>query len=130
MPAAEDALRADIEAARSPPLPPARSTTSSAARRAERRYTAPSYEFSADGRSFSIPGYNPVETYETTLANFGLSRRAKPASVEQLLAWASEPLATVEVIAVMQSDPAKTRAELARAATPIPAGADFYWTAR
>ena len=30
----------------------------------------------------------------------------------------------------MQADPAKTRAALAGAATPIPAGADFYWTTR
>jgi hypothetical protein len=51
-------------------------------------------------------------------------------SVEQLLAWAPEPLATVEVVAIMQADPAKTRAALAASATPIPAGADFYWTAR
>ena len=79
-------------------------------------------------RSFSIPGHNPIEVYEAALANFGLSRRAAPESVEQLLAWASEPLATVEVIAIMQTDPAKTRAALARPATPIPAGADFYWT--
>jgi hypothetical protein len=30
----------------------------------------------------------------------------------------------------MGTDPAKTRAALARASTPIAAGADFYWTAR
>jgi hypothetical protein len=47
-----------------------------------------------------------------------------------VLAWAPEPLATVEVIAIMGTDPAKTRAALASAAAPIPAGADFYWTAR
>jgi hypothetical protein len=128
MPAVEDALRADIEAARSP-TPAARLLNHKlGGPDAERRYTAPSYELSSDGHTFSIPGYNPVEVYETAVANFGLSRRAKPESVEQLLAWASEPLATVEVIAIMQADPAKTRAALARAATPIPAGADFYWT--
>ena len=75
-----------------------------------------------------IPGYNPAEVYETAFANFGLTRRAKPESVEALLAWADEPLATVEVIAVMRTDPAKTRAALTKAARPIPAGADFYWT--
>ena len=131
MPAVEDALRADIEAARSP---------SPAARRLdhklggpphERRYTAPSYELStADGRTFAIPGFNPIEVYEAAMANFGLTRRAKPESVEQVLSWATEPLATVEIIAIMQTDPAKTRAALTRAATPIPAGADFYWPAR
>jgi predicted DsbA family dithiol-disulfide isomerase len=128
MPAVEDALRTDIEAARAP---------SAAARRLEyklggppheRRYTAPSFELSSDGRTFSIPGYNPIEVYETALSNLGLTRRAAPESVEQLLAWASEPLATVEIIAIMQGDAAKTRAALASAATPIAAGADFYWT--
>ena len=113
MPAVEDALRADIEAARSP-SPAARALDHKLGGPAhERRYTAPSYELSSEGRTFSIPGYNPVEVYETALANFGLTRRAKPESVEQVLAWASEPLATVEVIAIMQADPAKTRAALA-----------------
>ena len=129
-PAVEDALRADIEAARSPSPAARRLSHKLGGPEHERRYTAPSYELSAEGRTFSIPGYNPVEVYETALANFGLTRRSKPTSVEQVLAWAPEPLATVEVIAIMQTDPAKTRAALARAGTPIPAGADFYWTAR
>ena len=130
MPAVEDALRADIQAARSP-SPAARALDDKlSGPPQERRYTAPSYELGADGRTFAIPGFNPVEAYEVALANLGLSRRAKPEYVEQLLAWSSEPLATVEVIAIMQADPAKTRAALAAAATPIPAGADFYWTAR
>ncbi|WP_028066114.1 DsbA family protein [Solirubrobacter soli] len=129
MPAVEDALRADIEAARSPSPAARRLDHKLGGPEHERRYTAPSYEITADGRTFSIPGYNPIEVYETALANLGLARRAKPESVEQVLAWAPEPLATVEVIAIMQADPAKTRAALARAGTPIPAGADFYWTA-
>ena len=76
MPAVEDALRADIEAARSP-TPAARRLDHKLGGPAhERRYTAPSYELASDGRTFSIPGYNPVEVYETALANFGLTRRA------------------------------------------------------
>jgi predicted DsbA family dithiol-disulfide isomerase len=123
-PAVEDALRADIEAARSP-VPAARALDHKlGGPSSERRYTAPSYLLG----EFTIPGFNPVEVYETALANLGLTRRAKPESVQQLLKWAGEPLATVEVIAIMQADPAKVRAELARAATPLPAGADFYWT--
>jgi 2-hydroxychromene-2-carboxylate isomerase len=125
-PAVEDALRADIEAARSP-APAARALDHKLGGPShERRYTAPSYLLG----DFVIPGFNPVEAYESALANLGLTRRVKPESVEQLLKWASEPLATVEVIAVMQADPAKVRAELARAATPLPAGADFYWALR
>ena len=97
MPAVEDALRADIEAARSP-TPAARRLDHKLGGPAhERRYTAPSYELSCDGRTFSIPGYNPFEVYETALANLGLDRRPTPESVEQVLAWATEPLATVEV---------------------------------
>jgi hypothetical protein len=129
-PAVEDALRADIEAARAPSRAARALDHKLGGPRHERRYTAPSYELSADGRAFSIPGFNPVEAYEAALANFGLTRRARPESVVQLLTWASEPLATVEVTAVMQADPAKVRAELARDATPLPAGADFYWTLR
>ena len=104
MPAVEDALRADIEAARSPSPAARRLDHKLGGPASERRYTAPSYELSADGRSFAIPGFNPIEAYEAALANFGLSRRAKPESVERLLAWAGEPLATVEVIAIMQTD--------------------------
>lgn len=127
-PAVEDALAADIAAARSP-SPAARLLDHKlGGPPSERRYTAPSYELAANGREFSIPGYNPPEVYETALANLGLKRRAKPESVEQLLAWTSEPLATMEVVAIMQTDPAKVRTALARAAQPIPAGADFYWT--
>jgi 2-hydroxychromene-2-carboxylate isomerase len=128
MPAVEDALRADIEAARSPSPAARRLDHKLGGPAQERRYTAPSYELASEGRTFTIPGYNPVEVYEAALANFGLSRRAKPESVEQVLKWATEPLATVEVIEVMQADAAKTRAALARAAVPIPAGADVYWS--
>jgi 2-hydroxychromene-2-carboxylate isomerase len=127
-PAVEEALRADIEAARSPSPAAQRLDHKLGGPAEERRYTAPSYELASDGRTFSIPGYSPIEAYEAALGNFGLSRRAEPESVEHVLKWASEPLATVEVIAIMRADPAKTRAALARVATPIPAGADFYWT--
>ncbi len=130
MPAVEDALRADIEAARSPSPAARRLDHKLGGPKHQRRYTAPSYELASEGRTFSIPGYNPIEVYETALANLGLTRRAAPESVEQVLAWAPEPLSTVEVIAIMQGDPAKTRAALARAGRPTPAGADFYWSAR
>ena len=73
---------------------------------------------------------NPVEAYETAIANLApeLERRPKPASVEELLAWAGEPLATAEVSLVTQLRPAKTRTALSRVARAHPAGADFYWT--
>ena len=77
-----------------------------------------------------IPGFNPIEAYETAIANLApeLPRRPKPARVEDVLAWAGEPLATAEVALVMQLDLEKTRAALTQVATPHAAGADFYWT--
>jgi 2-hydroxychromene-2-carboxylate isomerase len=100
--------------------------------RSERRYTAPSYEIRRTDRevSASIPGFNPAEAYETAIANLApeLTRRPTPSSVEELLAWAGEPLATAEIAAVTLLDPPKARAALSRVARAIPSGADCYWT--
>jgi predicted DsbA family dithiol-disulfide isomerase len=97
-----------------------------------RRYTAPSYELASPERgcTASVPGFNPVEAYEAAIANLApdLVRRPVPASVEELLAWAGEPLATAEVAAVAQLDLVRARVALGRVARPIPAGADCYWT--
>jgi hypothetical protein len=128
----EQALQGDIAAARAP-LPAARALDHKlGGPREQRRYTAPSYEIaSADGRIATVvPGFNPVEVYETAIANLApeLERRPKPASVEELLAWAGEPLATAEVSLVAQLGPATTRAALSRVARAHPAGADLYWT--
>ena len=131
MPAVEDALRADIDA-RALPSPAARALDHKLGGPPhERRYTAPSYELSADGRTFAIPGFNPVEAYEAALANFGLTRRAKPESVEQLLAWASRAAGHGRGD---RDHAGRSGQDCApswpASATPIPAGADFYWTAR
>jgi 2-hydroxychromene-2-carboxylate isomerase len=126
----EEALQADIEAARTP-HPPARALDHKlGGPRERRRYTAPSYELTRDdGARSVVPGFNPVETYEAAIANLApeLVRRPKPVSIEELLAWADEPLATAEVALVGQLDLQKTRAALSRVATPLAAGADFYW---
>ncbi|CAN5395248.1 hypothetical protein BH10ACT11_BH10ACT11_05460 [soil metagenome] len=126
----EAELEADIEAARSP---------SEAARALDhklggpagrRRLTAPSYEFAyADRTALSVPGFTPVEAYEAAIANLAprLERRAKPSSVAELLEWAGEPLATAEVVAIMQRSEPGIRAELAASAVADPAGADMYW---
>jgi predicted DsbA family dithiol-disulfide isomerase len=129
----EAALQADIAAARSP-LRAARALDHKlGGPRAQRRYTAPSYEIStADGAVSAVPGFNPVEVYETAIANLApeLVRRPKPASVEELLAWADHPLATAEVSLVAQLGLVQTRAALSRVARAEPAGADLYWTLR
>jgi 2-hydroxychromene-2-carboxylate isomerase len=126
----EEALEADAAAARAP-SPAARALDHKlGGPRSQRRYTAPSYELVCDGRTASIPGFNPVEAYEAAIANLApeLERRPRPERVEDLLAWAGEPLATAEVALVAQLDPRDARAALARVARPVAAGADFYWT--
>jgi hypothetical protein len=125
----EQALRDDIAAARNPP-PEARALDHKLGGPTdERRYTAPSVELRAGQRLVAIPGFNPVEAYETAIASLApqLERRPKPESVEELLAWAGEPLATSEIVLVTQLGPAVARATLARVARVIPAGADCYW---
>ncbi len=129
---AEQALREDIAAAR-PPGPAARALEHKLGGPPEqRRYTAPSYELrrTDGGGQIIIPGFNPIETYEAAIANLApeLVRRAKPESVEELLAWAGEPLATAEVAAVAQLDLTEARAALDGVGRPLPAGADQYWT--
>jgi 2-hydroxychromene-2-carboxylate isomerase len=127
----ELALEADIEAARSPTREARALDHKLGGPRERRRYTAPSYEITRapDGPTVTVPGFNPVEAYETAIANLApeLERRPKPAHVTELLAWAREPLATAEVAAVAQLSPAKARVALGQVARPIPAGADFYW---
>ena len=126
------ALGADITAARRPAPAADALDHKLGGPREERRYTAPSYEIvrPEDGVTAVVPGFNPVEAYEVAIANLapGVERRAAPASVEELLAWAGEPLATAEVAAVMQIDATEARAALSAVAVPDAAGADFYWT--
>jgi hypothetical protein len=128
----EEALQADIRAARSP-SPAARSLDHKlGGPRGERRYTAPSYELRrADGLTFVLPGFNPIEAYEAAIANLepDLPRRPAPASVSEVLAWADEPLATAEIALVAGLDIETARADLRAVAAPQPAGADCYWAA-
>jgi predicted DsbA family dithiol-disulfide isomerase len=118
-----EALEADAAAARSP-SPAARALSHKLG--AGGRYTAPSYVIG----DVAVPGFNPVEVYETAIANAApeLPRRARPSSAAELLAWAGEPLATAEVVMVMAAPEPIVRAELARAARFTPAGADGYWS--
>jgi hypothetical protein len=98
------------------------------------RYTAPSLLFTRtrDGQAIEAPGFQPSLVYEVAIANLEpeLARRPAPESVEQLLAWAGEPLATQEVAEVMGIGADEAREALA-AATGVaqhPAGTDAFWT--
>jgi predicted DsbA family dithiol-disulfide isomerase len=128
----DEALAADMRAARAPATA-LRSTLPHKLRgRAGRfRYSAPSYTFVRPdgGGTFLLPGFNAVEAYEAAIANLApeLERRPKPETVEKLLEWADEPLATAEVALIMQMDVVDVRNSLARVAAAVPAGADFYW---
>jgi hypothetical protein len=131
-PEVEQAMQADIDASRRP-TPAARALDHKlGGPREQRRYTAPSYEIARPGHgsALSVPGFNPYEAYEVAIANLApeIQRRPKPESVSELLAWADAPLASAEVAAIAQLDPAQARAECSRVARPIAAGADFYWT--
>jgi predicted DsbA family dithiol-disulfide isomerase len=120
------ALEADAAAAREP-TPAARALDHKLGGPAgRRRYTAPSYII--DG--YAVPGFNPVEAYETAIANRApqLARRPRPESVRELLEWADEPLATAEIALVMQSSRDEVREALTSFAAWQPAGADGYWT--
>jgi len=121
-----EALEADAAAARDP-LPAARALDHKlGGPPGERRYTAPSYVIGGH----VVPGFNPVEVYETAIANAApeLPRRPRPESVRELLAWAGTPLATAEVAAVMGTDRDAAREALATEACEHAAGADAYWT--
>src|SRR3954470_23639064 len=91
-----------------------------------RRDPAPSYVIGG----LAVPGFNPIEAYEAAVANAApdLPRRPRPASVEELLAWAAEPLATAEVALVMGLGIEDRRAPLRAVARLEPAGADGYWS--
>jgi predicted DsbA family dithiol-disulfide isomerase len=140
-PEVEAALREDMRAARSP-SPASRAQDYKLGGPAEeRRYTCPSYELErttpapADwptAERVDLPGYRPVEAYETAIANLApeLVRRPDPESVEAVLAWAGMPLATAEVAMVADRDVDDVREELSRVAAFEPVGGDGYWTPR
>ena len=154
-PEVEAALQADMRAARSPSpasraqelgglRPPSPDASQSVYPPCTgpgdgRRYTCPSYELlrttepPADwptARRVDLPGFRPVEAYEAAIANLApeLTRRPDPETPAEVLAWAGVPLATVEVAAVMDREPADVRGELARSARFEPVGVDGYWS--
>jgi predicted DsbA family dithiol-disulfide isomerase len=138
-PEVEAALRTDMRAARSPSPASRAQDYKLGGPDEERRYTCPSYELLRGtepppdwptAMRVDLPGFRPVEAYEAAIANLApeLTRRADPESPAEVLAWAGVPLATAEVAAVMDREPADVRGELARAARFEPVGVDGYWS--
>ena len=128
------ALEADAAAARSPSARARALDHRLSGPRQERRYSAPSYELRLpDGAATAtVPGFNPVETYEIAFANLepGLIRRPPPTDVRELIRWAAEPLATAEIAAVMRIGLDAARDRLEGVAQRTTAGADAYWSPR
>jgi predicted DsbA family dithiol-disulfide isomerase len=126
------ALDAEIKAARMPTRAARALDHKLGGPREQRRYTAPSYVMRRADRTAAatLPGFHPVEAYEAAIANLApeLERARKPADVEELLKWASVPLATAEVVAIMQQSEQRVRAALATVAQPAAVGADAYWS--
>jgi 2-hydroxychromene-2-carboxylate isomerase len=124
--AVAEALEADAAAARDPAPAALALDHKLGGPRSERRYTAPTYLIGGH----VVPGFNPIEAYDVVIANRApdLPRRPRPASVEELLRWSPEPLATAEVALIMQTGVRQAREALAGTATWHPAGADGYWT--
>jgi hypothetical protein len=116
------------------PVPEAVALSHKLAREGEEgwRYTCPSYELvrRADGAHLSAPGLQPLESYEVAIANLAPSaeRREDPAGVEEVLAWAGEPLATVEVAAVCEIELEQAREQLGRVAEETHLGFDGLWS--
>jgi len=97
-----------------------------------RRYTCPSYELvrRADDVRIAVPGFQPFAAYDVITANLvpGVDRRPPPSSVEEVLRWAGEPLATQEVAVVCDIPFEEARAELGRVAVERHVGADGLWS--
>jgi predicted DsbA family dithiol-disulfide isomerase len=138
-PSVEVALREDMAAARAPSVASLALDHKLAAaegQRLDHRYTCPSYEIERCGGAgwprFDAPGFQPVEVYEAAIANLApeLDRRPAPDSVEDVLAWAGEPLATAEVAAVCGITHGEARTQLARVAREEGVGADGWWSLR
>jgi predicted DsbA family dithiol-disulfide isomerase len=133
-PDTEAALRADMAMARAPSEAALALNHKLADAGDGRRYTCPSYEIErlGSGSRLDLPGFQPVEAYEAAIANLvpELPRRDSPVDVEEVLRWAGEPLATVEVAAVCGMSPVEAREALARVGDEQPVGADGYWSLR
>lgn len=67
------------------------------------RYTAPSVIFEQDGRSLEVGGFQPLEAYDTALANLDrtLARRDPPQDPVELLDAFPDGLFTAEVAALL-----------------------------
>lgn len=125
------ALRDDMAATRSP-LPEALALAHRLSRsNGGFRYSTASAVFEAGSRRIVMPGFQPFSVYEVSMANVApdVKRRPAPESVQELLSWASYPLATAEVAELRQVGIDEARRELQEAGAKFsPVAGDGYWS--
>jgi hypothetical protein len=130
-PATQALLRSDPEQARDPTARALALSHKLAETDDGRRYTCPSYEIGrrSNGLRLAVPGFQPLAAYEVAIANLcpNAERRAEPQDVQEVLAWAGEPLATAEVAAVCASSLEDARQRLGRIAVEEHVGFDGLW---
>ena len=116
------------------PLPEARSLSHRlSGRDGQSRYSTASAVFRHGDNRLVMPGFQPFAVYEVAMANVApdVERRDPPADVEQILEWATYPLATAEIAELRGIGIEDAREELERAGARFEAVAgDGYWSPR
>jgi predicted DsbA family dithiol-disulfide isomerase len=128
----EAALRADMAATRAP-VPEALALSHRLSKSdGGWRYSTGSAVFERGERRVVMPGFQPFAVYEVAVANVApdLERRPPPESIEDVLSWASYPLATAEVAELLGVGVEEARERLEGAGAELePAAGDGYWSA-
>jgi predicted DsbA family dithiol-disulfide isomerase len=147
------AFRADLDAARTPgpaalaldhKLADVEDDWDGEAGPSGRRYTCPSYVFTvlggeaiatdggADSRVAEVPGFQPWSVIEAVVANLvpDLDRRPWPEDPAEALRWAPFPLATQEVVDLLDLDDLDAGRSALRNAGAVEheVGTDAFWT--
>lgn len=127
----EAALREDMAATRSP-VPEALALSHRLSKSdGGWRYSTGSAVFEHGERRVVMPGFQPFAVYEVAMANVApdLERRPAPQSADEVLSWASYPLATAEVAELLGVSVEEAREQLEDAGADYDAAAgDGYWS--
>ena len=95
------------------------------------RYSTASAVYEQGGRRVVMAGFQPFAVYEVAMANVApeVQRRDAPESVQEVLEWATYPLATAEVAELRGTGVDAAREELERAGARFePVAGDGYWS--
>lgn len=94
------------------------------------RYPASSFVFSYGDTIYELPGFWPLEAYEAIIGNLipKVQRNDDPAKVIEVLKWANTPLATIELVTIMNTNTVEAREKAKSVANFTPVGQDGFWT--